>query len=269
MAQEKASLMPASHNETIIAQFSRMADVFSSAPQFTDRESLDVLLRATQASAADTSLDVACGAGVVAAHFAGVVQHATGIDITPAMLHKARERQAQLELHNLSWHEGDVANLPYPDQQFSIVTSRFAFHHMADPGRVLQEMVRVCKPQGRMAVADISLPDDPCLADVFNRLERNHDPSHVAALTETQWSMLFTRAGLSGVQQTRYQVVLPLHRLLEAGRASPEVRRSAEQELREHVTAGRLQPIVRLDNDRVMFVYPIAVMSAIKPIGAA
>lgn len=261
--------MPSSHNDAVIAQFSRMAEVFASAPQFTDRESLDVLLRDTQATAADTSLDVACGAGVVAVHFAGVVGHATGIDITPAMLNKARERQTQLGLRNLSWHEGDVANLPYPDQQFSIVTSRFAFHHMADPGRVLQEMVRVCKPHGRMAVADISLPDDPGLADAFNRFERNHDPSHVAALTEAQWGMLFRRAGLSDMRQTRYQIMLPLHRLLQAGQASPEVRRAAERELREHAVAGRLRPIVRIETDRLMFVYPIAVMSTTKRHGAS
>lgn len=253
-----------SHHKTVIAQFSRMADSFATAPQFTDLEALDVLLRITNASIADNSLDVACGAGIVASHFAASVAHATGIDLTPAMLAKARERQSSLNLNNLTWVEGDVAKLPFPDHHFSVVTSRFALHHMADPSRVFQEIIRVCKPHGRIVISDISLPNDQGVAEAFNRIEANNDPSHVSALTETEWSALFKRSDLSDMQQTRYQVSLPLNRLLEAGKAASDVRSAIEHEVRQYATATTPPCFAKLEADCIMFTYPIAVMCATK-----
>ena len=87
--------MTSPHNNLVIHQFTQPATVFATAPQFTDPQALDALLQVTGASADDTSLDVACGAGVVACHFAARVSRAVGIDITPAMLDKARQRQAR------------------------------------------------------------------------------------------------------------------------------------------------------------------------------
>ena len=59
-----------SHDARIVAQFTKMAEAFASSPPIVDREALDVLLEETGASGSDDSLDVACGAGVVACHFA-------------------------------------------------------------------------------------------------------------------------------------------------------------------------------------------------------
>src|SRR4051812_21748371 len=83
-----------SHAETVVDQFTRQASAFTAAPQIQDTEALDLLLKATGAGPSDTSLDVACGPGIVACHFARVVRHATGIDITASMLDKARDQQA-------------------------------------------------------------------------------------------------------------------------------------------------------------------------------
>ncbi len=91
-------------------------------------------------------LDVACGPGLVVGAFARVVRHASGIDLTPAMIDKAREHAAALGLGNVDWHVGNVAALPFADRSFSLVVSRFAFHHFVDPLGVLREMVRVCAP---------------------------------------------------------------------------------------------------------------------------
>ena len=113
--------MSSEHQAKVIDQFTKVASTFASAPQFTDVETLDFLLSGTNASACDNSLDVACGAGVVATHFAAKVRHATGIDLTPAMLVKARERQAATGAGNISWDEGDACCLPYADNTFDVV----------------------------------------------------------------------------------------------------------------------------------------------------
>src|SRR5262249_56206121 len=95
-------------------------------------------------------------------------------------LDRARAHAAQLGLTNVTWCQGDVLPLPWPDASFSIVTSRFAFHHFLDPLAVLREMRRVAAPGGRVVVVD-STPDTRC-ADAFNRMERLPDPSHVPSL---------------------------------------------------------------------------------------
>src|SRR4030095_14769010 len=135
-----------SHRDRILDQFTRQAVPFSTAPGIRDEAALRLLVEASGAGADDTVLDVACGPGLVVAAFARVVRHATGIDMTPAMLSRARDVTAGLA--NVTLDHGDVQALPYADGTFSIVVSRFAFHHFADPRAVLAEMRRVCRPGG-------------------------------------------------------------------------------------------------------------------------
>src|SRR5262250_2991982 len=129
-----------SHRDQILDQFTRQAVPFSTAPGVKDEQALRLVVEFTGAGPDDTVLDVACGPGILACAFARVVRHATGIDITPAMLDRARTLQREQGLTNLTWQQGDVLPLPFPDASFTIVTSRFAFHHFLEPQRVLAEM---------------------------------------------------------------------------------------------------------------------------------
>src|SRR5262249_19615781 len=167
-----------SRNANIVAHFTRMADTFASAAPIVDRQALDLLLAQTGASRFDNSLDVACGAGVVACHFASVVNTATGIDITPAMIEKAKLLQRNRGLNNVRWNVGDVKQLPCAVGSFSIVPCRYALHHITEPELVLSEMVRVCRAAGVIAVADMCVAEDIRKADRFNELERLNDPTH-------------------------------------------------------------------------------------------
>src|SRR5207247_1854536 len=145
--------MPA-HRDLIVEQFTKQAVPFSTAPGVRDEEALRLLVDFTGAGPEDTVLDVACGPGLVVCAFARVVRYATGIDLTPAMIEQARALQQEKGLTNVTWHVGDVLPLPYTDASFSIVTSRFAFHHFPDPQAVLAEMKRVCTPGGKVVAID-------------------------------------------------------------------------------------------------------------------
>src|SRR4030095_7615606 len=102
-------------------------------------------------------LDVACGAGGVALAAAQVARQVTGIDLTPAMITQAEAKQRSLELSNVNWQVGDVARLPFQPELFDVVLTRYSFHHFLDPSVVMNEMVRVCRRGGRVAVADLTL----------------------------------------------------------------------------------------------------------------
>src|SRR5438477_8772735 len=133
---------PSEHQNEILDQFTRQATRFATAPGIRDEAALRLIVECSGAGPEDTVLDVACGPGLVVAAFARVVRHATGIDITPAMLDRARALARERGLINVTWDHGDVTPLPYADGALSIVSSRFAFHPFVDPAAVLAESRR-------------------------------------------------------------------------------------------------------------------------------
>jgi len=186
--------MEREHQARILDQFRRQATSFAASPQIRNADALGRIVAMAAPAPDEVVLDVACGPGLLACAFARVTRHVTGIDVTPKMLDQARALQQEEGLENLTWHLGDVLPLPYADASFSIVSSRFAFHHFLDPLAVLKEMRRVCRGGGRIVVAD-SAPELK-KADAFNQMERLRDPSHVRALSPEELVELFLAAGL-------------------------------------------------------------------------
>src|ERR1051326_9048738 len=97
-----------SNADIVVDQFTRQAKTFANSPAMRDEDALRLLVEFSGAGADDTVLDVACGPGLVVAAFARLCRHATGIDLTPAMIAKAREHAASLALTNVDWHTGNV-----------------------------------------------------------------------------------------------------------------------------------------------------------------
>jgi SAM-dependent methyltransferase len=208
------------HRARILEQFTRQAVPFSTAPGLRDERALQMLVEASGAGPDDTVLDVACGPGLVVAAFARVARWVTGIDVTPAMLTRARELTA--DLTNVSFDQGDVLPLPYADATFSVVSSRFAFHHFQDPAAVLAEMRRVCRPGGRVVLCDLLASDDPAKAAAFHRMEMLRDPSHVRALTRAELAALFATVGLPPPAATFSELPFELEGLLARSFPRPE-----------------------------------------------
>jgi ubiquinone/menaquinone biosynthesis C-methylase UbiE len=201
-----------SHNSRILDQFTRQAAPFAAAAAIRNEEALNRIVQWAGTGPEDTVLDVACGPGLLACAFARVAQYATGVDMTPAMLEQARKTQQEQGLKNVSWQPGDVYSLPFPTAQFSIVSSRFAFHHLQDPTAALKEMKRVCKPGGRIVVADMApLPEK---AAALNAAELLRDPSHVCALPLEELIGMFEQAGLATPQVSSYRMEGELEDLL-------------------------------------------------------
>lgn len=251
-----------SENADIIAQFTKMAEAFASARPILDRQALDLLLEQTGASSADDALDVACGAGIVACHFASVVNSATGIDITPAMIDRAKALQEGRGLTNMAWDVGDMTRLPYADGSFSIVTSRYAFHHMTEPELALREMLRVCQVGGVVAVADICVSEDARKAERFNQLERLNDPTHARALSLSEHLSLFRGVGLSEPRVSHYTLDIPLLRMLETAGRNGEEALEVERLVRGAIKDDALGTSSRVDGETTLFSYPIAVLSS-------
>lgn len=200
------------HREQIVDQFTRQAVPFSTAPGIRDQTALQLLVDSSAVTSADNVLDVACGPGLVVRAFAAVAAQVTGIDVTPAMITRARELVGALS--NVGLDTGDVTALPYGDDEFSVVVSRFAFHHFPDPRAVIAEMKRVCRPGGRLVVCDLIGSDDPNKAAAFHELEMIRDPSHARARRIDELQGYYRTIGLEPELVAMYRLEFELEALL-------------------------------------------------------
>ncbi len=113
------------------------------------------LCEALDLRAGQTVLDVAAGNGNVALAAARRWCEVTATDYVPALLERARERAAAERL-TLEFREADAEALPFADGSFDIVVSTFGVMFTPDQDRAASELVRVCKPGGKIGLANWS-----------------------------------------------------------------------------------------------------------------
>ncbi|MGA8194897.1 MAG: methyltransferase domain-containing protein [Acetobacteraceae bacterium] len=250
------------HQDLILDQFTRQATPFSTADTITDANALRMIVAAATPGPGDTVLDVACGGGIIVCAFAPEVKHATGIDMTPAMLDRARQLAAEKGLANVSWDQGDVGSLPYADGAFDIVVTRFSMHHFLDPIGMLREMVRVCAPGGRVVVVDMYASENPAKATEWNRLEKLRDPSHARCLTLTELKALFGSVGLPAPEAGFYELRDEVRNLLRRSFPNPGDDVKIIAMFSASAEDDRLGIPVRREGDRINYAYPIAILAA-------
>ena len=107
----------------------------------------------------------------------------TGIDLTPSLLERARQR-ASAEGLKIDFQEGDAMALAFPDASFDVVTSTFGAIFAPDPDRTAAEMARVCRPGGKIAMA-VWTPDG-MLGKLFLLLAR-YAPAELALAAPVEW----------------------------------------------------------------------------------
>jgi ubiquinone/menaquinone biosynthesis C-methylase UbiE len=252
----------ATHDSLIRDQFTRQATPFSTAAPIANAGAVQLIVDAAGAGPDDTLLDVACGGGIVVCGFAPHVKHATGIDMTAAMLDQARRTAAEKGLGNVTWQEGDVTRLPYLDGAFSIVTTRFAVHHFLEPQVVFREMVRVCAPGGRVVVVDTYVSTDPAKGAAFNRLEKLRDPSHSRCLALAELQGLFRDSGLGEPRTTFSELRDVVTNLLARSFPNPGDKPKIIDLFTASIDDDRLGIPIRRNGDAIEYAYPVAILAA-------
>jgi ubiquinone/menaquinone biosynthesis C-methylase UbiE len=196
------------HLDKIRERFTATADVFAESARtmrVAEGERLAELATAGLALRSESlAIDVACGPGTFTRPFASRVRRAVGVDLTPAMIEKARAEAARAGIANIEFVCGDIYALPFADGVASIVVCGYAFHHMQEPARALAEMARILRPGGRVAIADLITPEGSGGA-IQNSIERARDPSHTNAQTVAQFHALIHDAGLRLVSEESRQ----------------------------------------------------------------
>ena len=103
-------------------------------------------------------VDVGCGAGIdsiIAAKMVGATGSVIGVDMTPAMLDKARKSAKEADVQNIEFQQGLAESLPVADNWADVVISNGVLNLFPDKLAGLREMARVLKPGGRLQIGDI------------------------------------------------------------------------------------------------------------------
>ena len=234
MTQEEAR-----HGDIIRQQFSSQASGFERhVLQPGSAHIMDWILGNLELQPDFRALDVAAGTGLVARAIAPSVKEVVASDATPAMLAEGRTQASSEGLTNITFEEGDAAQLPYGDGSFDLVTCRLGVHHFWEPARQVSEMVRVCRPGGYVGIFDITSSDLSQVATLHNILERLRDPSHTRAFALDELTTLVEEAGLELVRTSLSDAEQILENWMDLTGTPTEARNTINEAFERELAGG-------------------------------
>jgi ubiquinone/menaquinone biosynthesis C-methylase UbiE len=216
--------------ETVRREFARQASNFEAEGSLFRRGNiLDWIAAHIEVPSGARILDVAGGTGQLGRHLARDGATTVIVDLTDQMLAAGLRSVQEEGRDDVVFVRGDAIDLPFPDDQFDVVVSRFALHHMDDPGAAIAEMARVCGPEGSVTLIDMVAGGDR-----HDELERMRDPSHTRALPEDELRAAFAAAGREAKQQSDWEQALPVEPWLDQAKTADQdrdrIRAALEQE---------------------------------------
>jgi len=137
--------------------------------------SAEQLVEAAGIGDGDHVLDIACGTGIVARTalpLVGPAGRVVATDLNAAMLEEARAWANRHGAAAIEWHKSEAARLPFDNASFDAVLCQQGLQFMPDRAAVLREMVRVLRPQGRVALS-VWQSESPVSAAICRVLERH------------------------------------------------------------------------------------------------
>ncbi|QHB33609.1 methyltransferase domain-containing protein [Yersinia canariae] len=185
-----------SHKDAVERQFGDQANAYLTSAVHAQGKDLQRLATLLQPHANARLLDLGCGAGHASFAAAAAVKSVVSYDLSAQMLDVVHQAAADKNLANIEVKQGVAESLPFADQSFDIVISRYSAHHWHDVGQALREVKRVLRPGGKVIFMDVVSPGHPVLDIYLQTVEVLRDTSHVRNYSPGEWLALFTEAGL-------------------------------------------------------------------------
>jgi SAM-dependent methyltransferase len=258
--------MDAGHHRQIRTSFTAQAETMED-PELNRafRTGLDWVVELAAPRPDDEVLDLAGGTGLVARALAPHVASVTVLDATLAMIDVGRAA-ADAEGLDVTYVDGDAADLTFEDASFSLVVMRYALHHMPVPERVLSELVRVTRPGGRIVVLDLVAHRDPFLAARQDEIERQRDPSHVRLLASGEVAEHLRALGCEVTGTESRRIESPVDLWLRQADTDPSSADVVRARMRAELLGGEKTGTSPSRQDgRLMFVHTVEATTATRP----
>jgi ubiquinone/menaquinone biosynthesis C-methylase UbiE len=234
------------HAQRIQKAFSSQAETFED-PRLNQAftSGLESLVAAIAPSGDELCLDVAAGTGHVSRALAPHVRAIVALDAVEEMLVQGVEQARDSGIRNIVFQRGQALELPFPDDIFDLVVTRLSLHHIDRPERAVAEMVRVCRPGGKIAINELVHDPEHSSPD---ELERLRDPSHLRILTAEEIAEALTQAGATVLESEVEVRERPLEPWLEQSRTPEDAAERIRERLRQELDGGApsgLRPVER------------------------
>ena len=224
----------------------------SDGETYADAEGLAWVLKDLPLSHDAEALDIATGTGEFARALAPYVATVIGLDATDAMMEQGRKFIGQAGIENITFQKGVVQDLPFENETFNIVSSRYAFHHFADPKPVISEMVRVCKTGGHIIIVDIVVPDESNAAE-YNYYEWLCDQSHTRCIGFEEFQTYFRLFGMGVVSARTRDLEEELIEWMDFSLTEKEHREEILRAVSAELSGGPKTGLAPYEQDSVLY----------------
>jgi len=140
-------------------------------------------------------LDLGCGGGHVTYQVAPYAKQVIAYDLTPAMVELVVTQAKQKGFAHVIGQQGAAEALPFEDQSFDCVITRYSAHHWQNVTQAMDEIHRVLAKQGKAIIVDILGNANPMMDTFFQTIEIIRDPSHVRNYSLQEWARFAEYAG--------------------------------------------------------------------------
>ncbi len=187
--------MSKAHERVVEAQFGPRAKAYVESAvhsQGADLEAIGML-----AHNSELALDLGAGGGHVAYALARHARRVIASDLSSEMLAAVARTAREKGLSNIETAQAPAEHLPFEDETFDFVASRFSAHHWRDFDAGLREARRTLKRGGRAAFVDVYAPGQALFDTHLQAVELLRDHSHVRDYTSAQWLDTLGRSGFA------------------------------------------------------------------------
>lgn len=181
----------------VTEQFGNNANAYLSSAVHATGEDLLFLQKVAERHNKPRILDLGCGAGHASFAVAAKANSVVAYDISEQMLAVVAEAAVDRQLNNVETRYGAAENLPFANEEFDMVITRFSAHHWQNLPDAINEVNRVLKKKGTAVFIDVVSPEAPLFDTTLQAVEILRDASHVRNYRLSEWQAIFTNAAMN------------------------------------------------------------------------
>lgn len=184
--------------ELTVNQFGTNAEYYLASEVHSKGADLEQLVTVVRQRPSVRALDLGCGAGHVAYAFArGGASRVVAYDPSAEMLSVVGQEASRRGHHTIEAMVGAAEQLPFENDSFDLVVTRYSAHHWANVPQALKECSRILAASGRLIVVDVVAPESPLLDTSLQVVEFLRDASHVRNYRISEWRDMQKAAGFN------------------------------------------------------------------------